>query len=210
MSYFPVWSIDQCFQEENFQAQARWISSRRTTHVLWKRQAKGRKEEKNEDRRSGRKGEEGWWGPSKSMVAMVVVWTVSWPQLHGSVVRAFRVTILRLPLFPSFPSLCLLLLFYFCPTLTRFVLPFVTPIYSLFSPVIFYWLPTSTDLVLGTLGLIASLYQLTSIESKSSNEFVLLLSFFFNIVPTFYSIVFLRWFVTLDTIVRSFFFFFSK
>lgn len=40
------------------------------------------------------------------MVAMVVVvvWTVSWPQLHGSVVRAFRVTILRLLLFPSFPS----------------------------------------------------------------------------------------------------------
>ena len=58
----------------------------------WKTEGAAEKEEKDdEDHRS-------WWR------SMVVAWTVSWPQLHGSVVRAFRVTILRLPLFPPFPS----------------------------------------------------------------------------------------------------------
>lgn len=96
---FPVWAIDQRFQKKI--PSSNWTEHCRGAQRVLRKRHTSRKEKKNKDGRSGREGGEGWWGPSKSMVVMVVAWTVSWPQLRGSVVRAFRVTILRLPLFPS-------------------------------------------------------------------------------------------------------------
>lgn len=149
MRVVRVCAIDQRFQKKI--PSSNWTEHCRGAQRMLRIRHTNRKEKKNKDGRSGREGGEGgegWWGPSKSMVVMVVAWTVSWPQLRGSVVRAFRVTILRLPLFSPFPLSSRSFFFTFVPLSPA---SFYRSLHRhSLCPIIFHCLPTSPDLVSDT------------------------------------------------------------
>lgn len=149
MRVVRVCAIDQRFQKKI--PSSNWTEHCRGAQRMLRIRHTSRKEKKNKDGRSGREGGEGgegWWGPSKSMVVMVVAWTVSWPQLRGSVVRAFRVTILRLPLFSPFPLSSRSFFFIFVPLSPA---SFYRSLHRhSLCPIIFHCLPTSPDLVSDT------------------------------------------------------------